>query len=215
LTYPWVPAYNMRTSRLRRSAVSTTTIICRAARQWTTVFIVSGLPPICPCTRLWPMTYYNRPISKIKQLYLRLFLDIPPSSTHVWHIDHCRMVHGAWLRSVNNRRWPVAERYMPISAIGGGAPVVSKAPSTPEPKVVKPTPSVSFNKNRCCDMPAVVVIGPPMLRQTSYLLRFCERTRRCHWERPVFGVRSSMLGLSATKIIEGKIIVVEKEWSYL
>jgi len=47
------------------------------------------------------MSYY-------RQLYL--LLDIPP--THIWHIDHCRMVYGAWLRSVSNRRWPAAEHYI-------------------------------------------------------------------------------------------------------
>jgi len=177
-------------------AVSTTTTICRAAQQWTTVFTVSGLPPICPCTRFWPMTYCNSLISKIRQLYLRPPLDIPPSPTYVWHIGHCRMVHCTWLRSVSNRRCQqqnVQNVHLPVSAIGGGAPVLSKPPSIPEPKIVKPTPSVSFNKNRCCgdvNMPDVVVVGPPMLRQTSYPLRFYERTRRCHWERPVFGVRT-------------------------
>jgi len=43
------------------------------------------------------MSYYRQPY---------LLLDIPP--THIWHIDHCRMVYGAWL----NRRWPAAERYI-------------------------------------------------------------------------------------------------------
>jgi len=103
------------------------------------------------------LTYCNSPISAKDQ-------TAQPASRHPsdWHIDHW---YGTWRLASECEQQALASSrtlYLRISAIGG-APVVSKPPSVPEPA----------NKNRCCgdvNMPAVVVVGPPMLRQTSYPL---------------------------------------------